>query len=296
MARPFGRLAGTLWLPRFEDPNAVVLMHPGSGAAGRSNDGYFSAIQEHFLVRGCGVVSLDKRGVGQSDGSWWLAGIEDQASDVAACAGTIREIVGSEPKLGLFGHSQGGWVVVEAAAGGVDADFVISNSGPGVTPAAQERFATETRMRAAGISPRTIADMLVSYDELVELARRGTPVGTARERLETTAHDQLQPGIWIDLASDEKSWLMMTQLANYDPEPALAAIEVPMLVIYGELDALVPVEASARAMRACVPSEHLSLRILAGADHRLQTGDPRTLGDDYFESLDAFLARAGRLR
>ena len=71
----------------------------------------------------------------------------------------------------------------------------------------------------------------------------------------------------------------------------MAAIGVPLLVIYGALDALVPVEASARALRTCVPPEHLRLRILEGADHRLQTGDPPTLDGDYFDTLDAFLAR-----
>ena len=209
VARPFGRLAGTMWLPDRATSHAVVLMHSGSGAADRSNDGYFALIQEYFLACGYGVVSFDKRGVGQSDGCWWLAGIEDQASDLTACAGTIREIVGNVPKLGLFGHSQGGWVVVEAATGRLDASFVISNSGPGVSPAAQERFAAEVRMRSAGMSPRAIADMLVSYDDLVDLARRGAPIEVARERLETTVHDQGRPDAWIDLAGDERSWLMM---------------------------------------------------------------------------------------
>jgi pimeloyl-ACP methyl ester carboxylesterase len=240
------------------------------------------------------VVSFDKRGVGESDGCWWLAGIEDQASDVAACIGSVREVVGTTPKLGLFGHSQGGWVVVEAAARGLGAAFVISNSGPGVSPVVQERFAAETRMRTAGMSARVIAEMRASYDDLIDLARSGAAIGAARERVGTTVHDQGHPDTWIDLAGHESSWQMMRRLASYDPEPALTATRAPLLVIYGASDPLVPVEASERALRTCVPSEHLSVRVLAGADHRLQTGDPPTLSRDYFDTLDAFLARVLR--
>ena len=286
--RPFGHLTGTAWLPHAADPKAMVLMHPGSGGSDRDNHGYFSAIRQHLLARGCGVVSFDKRGVGTSDGSWWLASIEDQADDVIASVSHLRELIGT-PNVGLFGHSQGGWVVLEAAARGVGTSFLISNSGPGVSPVTQERFATKTRLRAAGVSARTITDTLAIYDRLIELARRDAPLRVARDHLAAAAGSRLTATSWIGLTNDDRSWLTMTRLVTYDPAPALDAVEVPLLVIYGENDELVPVAASERAVRTRVPSEHLSLRVLAGADHRLQTGDPPALDLPYFRTLDLFL-------
>jgi fermentation-respiration switch protein FrsA (DUF1100 family) len=182
-------------------------------------------------------------------------------------------------------------VVVEAAARDLGASFIVSNSGPGVSPVVQERFATQTRMRTAGMSGGFIAEMLATYDELIDLARSGAPIGLARERLETTVHDRDRPDTWIDLAGDEKSWQMMQQLTSYDPGPALTAIRVPLQVIYGASDPLVPVADSERALRTYVSSEYLSVRVLAGADHRLRAGDPPTFDRNYFDTLDAFLDR-----
>jgi pimeloyl-ACP methyl ester carboxylesterase len=131
-------LSGSAWVP--SDSVATVLMHPGSGPTDRDNDGYFVPIRQALLRSGFAVCSFDKRGVGDSTGRWQDAGIVEQADDLLACLGLLlsdREI----PKpVGLFGHSQGGWVVIEAAGRKPEIAFVIANSGPGVAPAEQERY------------------------------------------------------------------------------------------------------------------------------------------------------------
>jgi uncharacterized protein len=107
-------LAGSLWLPR-RTPTATVYMHPGSGPSDRDNDVYFPPIREHLLASGFAVSSFDKRGVGGSGGRWEQAAIKEQAGDALAAVDVLLEAVG--PPVGLYGHSQGGWVVVEAAVG-----------------------------------------------------------------------------------------------------------------------------------------------------------------------------------
>ena len=129
------RLAGTLWRPVGEAV-AGVLMHPGSGPSDRDNDVLFPPIREHLLGAGIAVCSFDKRGVGGSAGK--LAGrgvIGEQADDLIAALAVFESESRRDLPLGLFGHSQGGWVVVEAAATRRSVAFVITNSGPGVSPA-----------------------------------------------------------------------------------------------------------------------------------------------------------------
>ena len=128
------RLAGTLWCPA-GDAVAGVLMHPGSGPSDRDNDVLFPPIREHLLRAGIAVCSFDKRGVGGSAGSWLEAGLYEQADDLLAALAVFESESPRDLPLGLFGHSQGGWVVVEAASRGVPVAFVITNSGPGVSPA-----------------------------------------------------------------------------------------------------------------------------------------------------------------
>jgi hypothetical protein len=48
---------------------------------------------------------------------------------------------------GLFGHSEGGWVVLRAAASQDDVPWVITSSCPGTTLAAQERHALAAALR-----------------------------------------------------------------------------------------------------------------------------------------------------
>ena len=103
-------LAGTLHLPDVE-PRATVLMVPGSGPSDRDNDVYFPAIRAGLLERGV-AASFDKRGVGASTGDWRDTDAAQQAADVGAQLTCLRQADGVDPaRLGLFGHSQGGWVV-----------------------------------------------------------------------------------------------------------------------------------------------------------------------------------------
>jgi uncharacterized protein len=109
------RLAGSLWLPQ-GTPTAVVVMIPGSGPSDRHNDVYFPPIRQTLLEAGLAVSAFDKRGVGDSSGSWLTAGITEQALDIAAIIATLRDDARlRDLPIGVFGHSQGGWVALEVA-------------------------------------------------------------------------------------------------------------------------------------------------------------------------------------
>jgi uncharacterized protein len=103
-------------------------MHPSSGPSDRDNDVLFPPIREHLLRAGIAVCSFDKRGVGGSAGRWQDAGLYEQADDLLAALAVFESESPRQLPLGLFGHSQGGWVVVEAASRGVPVAFVITNS------------------------------------------------------------------------------------------------------------------------------------------------------------------------
>src|SRR5262249_59125171 len=118
----------------------------GSGPADGDNVLLFPPIRKHLLEAGIAVCSFDKRGVGGSAGSWLEAGIGEQADDLLAGLAVFEAESPRGLPIGLFGHSQGGWVVVEAAARGFPVEFVITNSGPGVSPARQERYSLANKL------------------------------------------------------------------------------------------------------------------------------------------------------
>ena len=49
---------------------------------------------------------------------------------------------------GLFGHSEGGWVVLRAPSARGDVPWVVTSGCPGVTPAAQERYALAIHLQS----------------------------------------------------------------------------------------------------------------------------------------------------
>jgi uncharacterized protein len=283
-------LAGTLWHPSGEAVGAV-LMHPGSGPSDRDNDVYFPPIREHLLAAGIAVASFDKRGVGGSTGRWQEAAIVEQASDAVCCLERVRAEVGRQ--VGLFGHSQGGWVVVEAAARLPEAAFVITSSGPGVSPERQERYATQLYMKRAGISEAEIDEVRRYYDDIVSLMRAGASLADARRRIEGGGFPQAFATLGLPvLPEEEADWKLAAMLMDYDPGPALERIRSPVLAVFGADDPITPVEESAAAFREAVRPNLLQVEIFAGADHRLQAGDPPRLVDGYLETLAAFILAA----
>ncbi len=275
-------LAGTFHLPDGE-PGAAVLMVPGSGPSDRDNDVYFPAIRAGLLDRGIAVASFDKRGVGESAGDWRDTGPAEQAADVAAQLVCLRAEGVDPARLGLFGHSQGGWVVLEVAAADPSVAFVITNSGPGVTMARQERYATEANMTAAGAPADAVAGALATQDALIALVRTGADFETVQAAAGDDGHG---PGDTGELELIRR-WL------DHDPRPALERLTCPLLALFGENDLITPVDESIavfRSARAGRPGE-LDVEMFPGADHRLQSGEPPALHPAYSTTLGDWILR-----
>lgn len=64
---------------------------------------------------------------------------------------------------------------------------------------------------------------------------------------------------------------------------------MPLLVLYGEDERVVPVEASAEVIGRTVRPDLLTLAVLPGGDHRLQHGDPPALVPELEPAIARFL-------
>ena len=276
------RLAGTLWRPP-GDAVAGVLMHPGSGPSDRDNDVLFPPIREHLLEAGIAVCSFDKRGVGGSAGSWLDAGIGEQADDLLAGLAVFAENARGLP-IGLFGHSQGGWVVVEAAARGFPIEFVITNSGPGVSPARQERYSLANKL--AGDEK---AEALATYDAVVAVMGECPTLREGLERLDAADVPYRElPGLNL-MFEEEAVWRLSAKIFDYDPAPALSRITAPVLALFGAADKVTPPEESVAAFRAAVRPDLLQVEVFPEGDHRLMCGEPPRFVDGYLDRIASFV-------
>jgi len=280
------RLAGSLWVPT-GDAVAGVLMHPGSGPSDRDNDWFFPPIRRHLLEAGIAVCSFDKRGVGGSEGSWLEAGIEEQADDLLAALGVFATECPGLP-IGLFGHSQGGWVVVEAASRSLPVALVIPSSGGGASPARQERYSLANKVTAG----QETTEALATYDAVVEVIRERPTLGAGVARLEAEGVPYRDlPGLDF-MFEDEAIWRLCAEIFAYDPAPALARITAPVLGLLGAADKVNPPEESLAAFRVAVREDLLEVEVFPDGDHRLQHGDPPRFVDGYLDRIASFIREA----
>lgn len=259
------RLSGTLLLPPGEGPHpAVVLVH-GSGPAERTN--LLGLLRADLLLRnGVGVLVYDKRGVGGSSGDWERAGIRELAGDAAAAVALLRGHPRvAEGAVGLFGHSQAGWVIPAAAAMGAGADFLVVLSGGGVSPREQEVFRGRAEAAAAGLDPDAAA-------ALMELKWRYAATGEGWEEYLAAvgAEDpRIVALVEAPTSQDPEHWALVRALAGYDPLADLRAIRVPTLVVFGSDDDNVPVARAADVWRRAVPDSLLTVGTLPDVGHAL---------------------------
>jgi hypothetical protein len=266
-------------------------MHPGSGPSDRDNDWFFPPIREHLLEAGIAVCSFDKRGVGGSAGSWLEAGIAEQADDLLAGLAVFESESAPGLPIGLFGHSQGGWVVVEAASRDVPVAFVIPSSGGGASPARQERYSLTNKL-AGGQE----AEALATYDAVVAVIRECPTLAEGVEQLDAASVPYRElPGLEF-MFEDEAIWRLCADIFAYDPAPALARIAAPVLALLGALDKVNPPEESVNAFRAAVRPELLQVEVFPEGDHRLHHGDPPRFVDGYLDRIAAFAQAAAAQR
>jgi uncharacterized protein len=279
-------LSGTVVLPPTKGPHpAVVLVH-GSGPGVRET---YRSFASFFALNGIAALMYDKRGCGTSTGDWRKSGFEDFAGDAVAGLEMLKNRPDINTRqIGLWGVSQGGWIVGLAAARSTNVAFIISVSGPGITPEAQDAFVIEHRMKGTGFSDADLGEALSLY----HLDSHCAQTGTGWDEFEATRR-AVQNRSWYNDdvhphgPGDQQQWQLIW---NYDPVLTLRNIHCPVLSIFGELDPLVPVQKSADVWKTALMeagNQDVTVKIFPHADHGISdTRDGLPLSDYFIQQRD----------
>lgn len=203
-------------------PAPAVVMIVGSGSYSYRSSwkpGAFPLwrkISEAFLAKGYAVLLLEKKGVNRSGGHWETQSFRDRAMDAVAGIRYLRTRSEIDPaRVGVCGHSQGGWIVQLAAAEApAEIAFVVSLAGPNISVKQQIIDDQANEWRCAGVAEDKIA-------------------GKCRWlRTKLNLYGAISGLIKIGALS---------RIINYDPEAdgVPARIKCPLLAVYGEYDSLV---------------------------------------------------------
>jgi len=270
-----GDLRALIHVPDAPGPHPGVVLVDGSGDGACDDWGEWP---DRLVGRGAVVLAHDKPGCGGSPGHWTSQSLTDRAHETLAAVRVLRAhpAVAYRP-VGLFGMSQGGWVSLLAASLRTEpVDFIVSVSGPGVGPAAQDRVRLERELGALDTPPLALAEALDWIDERNRRLIAGEPP------LDVLAAQQgYADRIWYGPVSQYfDSPVMFTFLAglmSFDPVEVMPRVLCPVLALFGGSDTLVPVPASVTAFATHLPrlpGDPHGIAVFPGADHGLFTADP----------------------
>ncbi|MCK7592121.1 alpha/beta hydrolase [Pseudomarimonas salicorniae] len=274
-------LAGTHVRPS-EGTRAAALLLGGSGATER--DGYFAGhrplavLAAQLAERGIASLRYDKRGVNRSSGEHDPTDIDTLTRDAEAALRFLRARHPGLPLL-VIGHSEGGLIAARLGAGAAPPDGVVSLMGP-VLPLA-ELFALQdrTEARAAGAS-ESEADALVSlsrqiYEAAAKHSDPASRMPAVMAVLESASDAQRQAferfnGGTGTLGPGMLGGRHYHTLLAVAPKESWGALDVPGLLLFGELDSQVPAAANIEVLPK---RDGLSIVTLPGINHVMQRSD-----------------------
>jgi alpha/beta superfamily hydrolase len=304
-------LAGTVTRPEGEGPSgharfpAVVLVS-GSGPQDRDEAllGHrpFAVLADHLTRRGVLVLRYDDRGAGGSTGDFSTATSEDLAVDATAAVRwlAVRPDVSA---VGVVGHSEGGVLAPIVAGQSDDVDFVVLLAGTAVRGDAViahqgARIAQAEGLSAAGAAAneRHVAEALAHVVDvpvdvpLSDSVRAAVLAGFRAAYAALTPEDRAATGATDPAAADaelvatagrlDEPW--MRYFLAYDPAPALRALRVPALALFGEKDLQVTPDQNEAPMRealAASASPDWAVETLPGLNHLFQTAETGAISE-----------------
>jgi uncharacterized protein len=250
-------LRGDIYMPNVIPRGGVpgVAVVHGSGLMTRHMSRYMVGPMN---AMGVAVLVYDKRGVGESTGTYTdvgtansIEGLGRLADDASRAAKMLASHRGVDPKrVGLFGQSQAGWIMPIAASRDHALSFLIVVSGPAVSVGYEilhGRLTNERNPSAATVSPQEAQRRLKAF---------------------TGPH-------------------------GYDPWPTLLALKTPTLWLMGGKDINLPLKETVEALKKLPQTSNGTIMLIEypNGDHGLMRPDHTR--EPYFDDIRAWLRKRG---
>ncbi len=274
-------LSGTLAMPRTRGRHAAVVLVQGSGPEIRWGTNRY--IADRFARSGIAALVYDKRGSGESGGDWQTAGFKDLARDALAGVALLAARPGIDPRrIGIHGHSQGAIVAPLAASlAPRRVAFVIAEDTAATSVRDQDLYRVTNDIDAKDWSPEDKIKARAMYALFLDVISGVRPYSELE-----TASAAVKSERWftaLDLPPKaDRVWKWYPAIANYDMRTAWRGVRHPVLLVFGERDALVPVGQSIRRLEDILDGTHVPYTALIAprAEHNL-TIHPRP-GEPFF--------------
>jgi pimeloyl-ACP methyl ester carboxylesterase len=250
-------LTGTLVLPDSAEDVPVIIFMGGMYEWGDFHPQREIFIQENlnavFPRAGVGVFYYDPRGVGESEGRWSRATLNDFADDALAAVSFLKQRKEVDPdRIGIVGQGEDGWVAqIVASEAPQQVKFMASLAGPTYDPTRQLVNEYHSEYVCNG------EDSTVAYDKAVKKAQ---------------SHQN-----WVSMISITKTWRHMRMKLGFEPAEYLKRINMPALFLFGENDGQVYPEWAMEELNMIFPDSlpsNFSTYSVPGANHYFHVAPP----------------------
>ncbi|MCF8268439.1 MAG: alpha/beta fold hydrolase [Crocinitomicaceae bacterium] len=300
-------LSGTLTHPvhtYVPDKIPCVILITGSGPQDRNEEilGHrpFLVLADWLTLSGYGVLRMDDRGTGKSEGVFNGATSADFATDIEAAIAFVKTLPYIDTqKIILMGHSEGGIIANMVAAKHPEVFGVISLAGPGVLGSTLLIEQQVLISKAVGASKKELKQIrafsesfypLLTLDSIHVVERKAevflTKYAKSIQKKELRENGITDRTAWVQMNLDAYVNPWMLYFLNYNPMVDLKNINCHYLALNGTTDLQVPAPMNLDAIASYCnpgPGKIKEIKALDGLNHMFQpsaTGSPNEYGSN----------------
>lgn len=307
------RYGATLTLPDGKGPFTAVVLITGSGPQDRDETigphKPFAVIADHLTRQGIAVLRVDDRGKGQSTGSFEAASSFDFAYDVSQSFNylkTRKEI--NQKKIGLIGHSEGGFIAPIVASQNKEVAFIVLLAGTGLKGRDVMTGQHFAMMRSMGIDSASAGSYSGMVGKMMDavIASKHTKEATTNAytafeawrkntspfvvSATTGVSDSTSARQYVNEFVNTSSAFWFKTFLSTDPADYLSKVKCPVLALNGSKDIQVLANDNLNAIEAALSkgkNKNYTIRKIDGLNHLFQSCKTCTLGE-YFTLEETF--------
>jgi pimeloyl-ACP methyl ester carboxylesterase len=285
-------LSGTIISPATPGTHPAVVFLHGSGCTPQSIS---IPIAEKFAEIGVASLIFNKRGCGNSTGSWIDSSLKDLAEDAIAAlefCKTQKEV--NPKKIGFWAVSQSGWVAPLAISMTPDVSFLIVVSGGGARPEVTERYAYRNSLQEHGFSEDDQKQVSQLLDLYFQYLRDGKNHDELMNAIAEARNRPWYSQVQLDkILPTEEARLKWQWVAAFDPQPYEEEIHCPVLLFFGGKDPFQPADAAASAWKTALEkagNSNYTIKVYPEAGHAMTLGPHHPGNQTYVNGyIDAML-------
>ena len=283
------KLSGTLTLPKEVKNPAVAILITGSGPQNRDEELLehkpFLVIADYLTRNGIAVLRYDDRGVAKSEGTQKDATSADFATDVEAAINYLKTRNDIDThKIGLIGHSEGGFIAPMVASKNKAVAFIILLAGTGVDGAKILSTQTAKSLELANAPKEQIEFSNQLNAKIYNLVKTEEDLTELKDKISKVLH-QAQKDAPKDIANQLTDDIIKNQIKmitspwmryfiKTNPQQFLNNVTCPVLALNGSKDFQVLPDLNLNGIKnGLTKSKDVTIKKLDGLNHLFQTCD-----------------------